>query len=371
MKIGILTFFNVPNYGAMLQAYALWHFLEKRGHQVEFIRYDFGNTWRPRFWKCFYSRHFSSLQRKLRFWAQFPMARFSDDYPQTQLFSSLEELRAGCGDFDAVVVGSDQMWNPNGVARGANPVVFLDFLPPHTKRISYAASFACPEWGEDAKEEVGALLRKFTAISVRERSGVSIVADVSGMSAQCLPDPTLLFPARFYDRIASKRNDSGEKYIFSYFLDEWQDGSVEQSFLGKCRDSLGIDRVVTARKKMRGLGGFLLSSFGVSGRIPVPRWVASIRDASFVVTNSFHGTVFALIFHKPFATVLLSGKMAGMNERIVSLLQSVGLEDRMLAFDESETIDLISSRKIDWEKVDSRFEKNGKMVDDFFISCGL
>ena len=129
MKIGILTFFRNPNYGAMLQAYALWRFLQKEGHDVQFIDYDFPNARRIPLWRCFVSRSVSGMRQKLTSYVRFPITAFAETFPRTRLYVSFEDLQNNCPRYDAIVVGSDQMWNPIWCANWAVPLVFLAFAP--------------------------------------------------------------------------------------------------------------------------------------------------------------------------------------------------------------------------------------------------
>ena len=112
MKIGVLTFFRNPNYGAMLQSYALWKFIEEKGHEVEFIDYDFANARRPSFLRCLISKTVSGVRTKLSQYVRYEISRFTMDYPKSRLFRSIEDLTENCPKYDCVIVGSDQMWNP-------------------------------------------------------------------------------------------------------------------------------------------------------------------------------------------------------------------------------------------------------------------
>ena len=228
MKIGIVTFFCVPNYGAMLQAYALWHYLEDRGHEVEFIDYSFGNTRRMPLWKCFFSRNIANwigmVRKKLALRAQFEITQFSASFPRTKRVSTFSELLELGKRFDAIIVGSDQMWNPLWCSKSSLPIVLLDFAAEKVKRISYAVSFGTREWQKEQNAELaGKLLRRFDAISVREKSGAELVHSLSGRNdAQILLDPTLLYTSTFYIPLFNvQTGNTKERYIFSYILEEW------------------------------------------------------------------------------------------------------------------------------------------------------
>ena len=375
MKIGILTFFRNPNYGAMLQAYALWKFLEGKGHEVEFIDYDFANARRPSFLRCLISKTVSGVRTKLSRYVRYEISRFTMDYPKSRLFRSVEDLTENCPKYDFVIVGSDQMWNPLWCADSALPLVMLDFLPSQTKRISYAVSFGVKEWSRpDRREMAGILLNKFTAVSVRERSGCEIVRMLSKREdAKCLIDPTMLHVADFYRKIAEMSEGEGggneEPYIFSYLLDEWDDNQCLGSALAHVSNLVGINEISTDKVPVKGLLGVLCCCLSIKAKIPLDDWLEKISKASFVFTNSFHGTVFAILFHRPFVSLLLQGKMSGMNERILSLLDFLELRDLAVCADDKCALNKALSVKIDWCDVDRRLSVKRDETYEFFGEC--
>ena len=382
MKIGIVTFFSVPNYGAMLQAFALWKFLEELGHGVEFIDYAFGNTQRIPLWRCFIARHFSNyrdvVRRKLKSFVRFDIVKFSDIFPRTQRISTFKALKEIGSKFDAFIVGSDQMWNPIWCSGAQLPIVMLDFAIEGKSRIAYATSFGGKEWRKDQNAgDAGRFLRKMTAISVREQSGVDLVRRLSGRTdAKCLIDPTLLYTASFYRQVFAKENlrqgDTNEPFIFSYLLDEWSDDKSAQPVLEYVRKVLGVTRVVTDRVAVSGFLGPFCRAIGVESKVPVCDWLSRISASEFVLTNSFHGTVFAILFHRPFVSILLRGKMSGMNERILSLLGKVGLESRAIYADDLKGLTTLLTEKVDWRSVDASLDDEREYASDYlFGSLGL
>ena len=361
MKIGIVTFFCVPNYGAMLQAYALWHYLKDRGHEVEFIDYAFGNTRRMPLWKCFFSRNIANwigvVRKKLALRAQFEITQFSASFPRTKRVSTFPELIELGKRFDTIIVGSDQMWNPLWCSKSSLPIVLLDFAAEKVKRISYAVSFGTREWQKEQNAELaGKLLRKFDAISVREKSGAKLVYSLAGRNdAQILLDPTLLYTSTFYIPLFNvQTGNTKERYIFSYFLEDWTNNENITSIVNVVSQYLGIQCIHSDKKAMNRLSAPICHLFNVKTKISVGAWLWEIANADFIVTNSFHGTVFAILFHKPFVTMLISGKMSGMNERVISLLQMVGLEARAINFNEIPKCRSIVANKIDWASVDKK-----------------
>ena len=373
MKIGIVTFYRVANYGAMLQAYALWQYLAVRGHEVVFIDHPRTSARRMLLWRCLVSRSVKGVIVKLRNYVRFPMTQFAVSYPQTRRCWTLDDVREATADCDAFVVGSDQMWNPKWCSGPSLPFVMLDFAPQGRPRLAYAVSFGTKEWREDQNAAfAGELLRKFAKISVREESGVALVERLSGRAdAECLLDPTLLQTADFYRSIfVHQRGNEDETakgpYVFRYMLDEWDDAAASQKAFAFVQSRLGIQCVETDRAPVRGLLGPLCRVLGVTAKVSVPDWLSKIAHADFVFTNSFHGTVFAILFHKPFVSLLLRGPMSGMNERALSLLAKLGLSDRAVYADELEKCEKTIATPIQWDVVDEILVKLQARTAGFF-----
>ena len=361
MKIGIVTFFCVPNYGAMLQAYALWKYLEGLGHKVEFIDYAFGNARRIPIWKCFILRNFSNfwkiMRKKLEMYVRFAITDFADIYPKTARISSISALDSLKDKFDVVLVGSDQMWNPLWCSSRCLPVVMLGFVNKGVRRISYAVSFANTAWSESQNaEEARRLLKQFDFISVREKSGIPLVKELSGREdAVCVIDPTLLHESSFYSKLFN--TTPVEPYVFLYILDEWSDKEEWLTILNSVQAHLNIRVIHTDRAKVKGALSPICAAFGVKNKIPVKDWIKEIASSQFVLTNSFHGTVFSILFHKPFITIPIRGRLSVMNERITNLLSMVGLSERMCSRENIDSIKHIIDQPIDWIAIDKKLSE--------------
>lgn len=371
MKVGIVTFFNAANYGAMLQAYALWQFLRHRGHEVEFISCAINNCSSASLWKCFVARSLRGVRIKLKRYIRHSITSFSQEFPQTRPFRNLEEVRDGCRKFDAVIVGSDQVWNPLWCAKKEFlPIVFLDFVTGATKRIAYAASFGVTRWSSDiTANTVGGYLRKFDAISVREQSGLKVLHDLLERNdASCVLDPTMLFGCEFYQSMILKCKGVG---VFKYCLDEWSDGQIEDKVVAEIQAALNEPRISTDKACVNGMLYPICKALKVDAKVSVISWLSKLANAEFVVTNSFHGTVFAILFHRPFVSILLNGKLSGMNERILSLLDMLHLRTRAVhSCDHSEIANIVSSG-IDWRDVDSRLSRERDNAIRFVRCAGL
>lgn len=371
MKIGIVTFYRAPNYGAMLQANSLRRFLEAMGHDVVFVSYPRVAARRLPLWRVFASRHLQGIRTKLTNYVRYPVTVFAASFPQTKRCRTMDELRQATADCDAFIVGSDQMWNPMWCSGAELPFVMLDFADVGKARIAYAPSFSSTEWREDQNAKLaGELLRKFTRISVREESGVAIAAKLSGRSDVVqMIDPTLLHSADFYRKIIADADVEIPKHncptIFRYMLDEWDDASVSQKAFECVKGKLNLKETDSDRIPVRGLLAPLCKHLGVTAKVSVPEWLAKIAASDFVFTNSFHGTVFAILFHKPFVSLLLRGSMSGMNERALSLLKKLGLENRAVYADDQAAIKAAVESKIDWRLVEQVISQERVAAADF------
>lgn len=353
MKIGIVTLFAVPNYGAMLQAYALWQYLKALGHEVEFVDYKFTSAHRSSFIRSVISRSPAAIKGKLKKYVRHTIIQFADHFPRTQRLCSAEELNTVAKPYEVLIVGSDQIWSPRWAAKWDPAFVFLHFGQKCCRRIAYAASFGVSRWNcEESKPYVSELLKCFSAISVREASGVKIIEELSNRKdIKVCPDPTLLYDASFYNNRLSLGEREESPYIFEYLLDEFSDNSM---LITEIKRILGVEKVVSDKCIASGVVGRVCGIMGIYGKIPVQDWICRLANASFVLTNSFHGTVFSIIFHRPFISLLLSGNMSEMNERITGLLDYVGLRNRIV-FDMSSIEDCVL-QEIDWDVVDSRID---------------
>lgn len=371
MKIGLVTFFCVPNYGAMLQAYSFWKYLQERGHEVEFIDYAFGNAQRIPLWRCFATRHLHdylyAIRKKLEAYVRFNIVHFSKTFPRTRRVATFAELEDVGREYDALIVGSDQMWNPLWCSEKSLPIVMLGFAAKGKKRIAYAVSFGTKEWKrEQHADEAGLFLREFDAISVREESGMKLVQELSGRDdAKWMVDPTLLHSAAFYEPLMSCECRTEHRYVFSYMLDEWLGDENVESVLRVVMTARGVSEVHTDKVSTRGLLSPLCKLLDVQSKVSVGTWLSGIANSDFVVTNSFHGTVFSIVFHKPFLAMPVSGKMSGMNERIVSLLSMVGLKSRIVDTKDLDGCREVIGAAIDWDDVDRRLDAERVKADAF------
>lgn len=340
MKIGIITLPLRTNYGGILQAYALQTVLERVGHQVVVIgdSYHIGES----LWK----RPLSFLKRMTYryIWKRKEGILFEQCYncihPFVDKYMHCVYLGEGLKeeDFDAFVVGSDQIWRPSYYP-GKIENAYLDFAEDwNLIRISYAASFGTDEWEYtfEQTKKCRALVQKFDAVSVREDSGVQLCHNYFDVEACHVLDPTMLLDVEdFLQLFQDAGSPKSKGTLLSYILDETEGKNKLIAEIAKEKD---------------------LMPFGVNST--VEDWLRGFYDAEFVVTDSFHACVFSILFHKPFVVVGNTGR--GLT-RIKSLLNTFGLEHCLL----SENISYCDSQKIDWCDVNRRLAELRKFSFDF------
>ena len=363
MKIAILTQPLHTNYGGLLQAFALQKYLRDMGHEVLTVDY----SRKPRAWLAPYRlarrcvakfvlrRNISLFPKPLPQGAGKFTQRFIEENIRTtkKIFAPARERDFAEYEFEAFVVGSDQTWRP--AYSPHMPTFFLDFLgnDTGTRRVAYASSFGKDEWEftPEMTTICAPLARKFHAISVREDSGVSLCEKYLGVSAEHVIDPTMLLSKEDYCEIVARDEErgllppAGEKNLFFYDLSgTTQNRRLADDVADKL--NLKVDAILPNRD---------VRLSGSVAYLPVSMWLRGFRDAEFVVTDSFHGCVFSIIFNKPF--IAIGNKSGGMS-RFHSLLKTFGLENRLLSLDEDfsnlrERVSSLVSEKIDWDKVNA------------------
>ncbi|WP_182866196.1 polysaccharide pyruvyl transferase family protein [Rhodopirellula sp. JC639] len=359
MKVGLLTFHFSNNYGALLQAYALRSWLIKQGVDAEFINYHpryveegkfavdlSADGIRTNLKSLFlqYSKLRSHLFHRQALTAldEFRTSRLGIDGP---IWRSPEELDSAGLQYDLLICGSDQIWNPSPQF-GLDPVYFLNFRATARRRISYAASFGSNELPSVFHRDVKRFLERFDAISIRERGGAAFAELLVGRPVRCLPDPTFLI--RDYSALIDEDTIVTSHAIFSYVL----------------RSGTGFPRLAEQLKKT-------LRAKVVSGYNPLRRWkeigtpvsggpcawLTNLSASRLVLTNSFHATVFSILFRRPFIAVKLPGTRSKLSARLEHLLRSVGLEERLIDANDVESADRLAKEPIDWSAVDPAVDR--------------
>lgn len=327
MRIGVVTIFDVPNYGAMLQCYSLVKYLKSQGHEVVLFNIPL-------------PQHGNRIKEMLKKMAVWPFSsKFIKKYlPNTKDLTS---------NVDAYIVGSDQVWNPGIVGERGLARFLLDFAPDNKAKLSYASSFGVPHWPvPELKAEAKRLLDRFATVTVREESGVKLLREEFGIESKHVLDPCFLngdFP-----ELGIKRGAESDTLVTfklePFKSDSWLSKEVSLAHCLGCRlvRNSWTMRLSFIKKTVKGLNLHCIS---------VRQWVENIANAKYVVTDSFHGMVFAIKYRKQFA-VIDSG--IGRFTRIESLLCKLGLEWRVAkGFDD---VHRVLSSQIDYSTVGTKLK---------------
>lgn len=336
MRIGIMTLWNTQhNYGAVLQCFALQEYLRRNGHHPFLIRYKAKATGlnlthisMKKIIK-FVSRKVDEKRKSKIIDQPRYFSDFINEYiSQTEKdYIGYEELKDTPPEADMYLVGSDQVWNfyntPIELCREHIHAFFLDFGNSDIKKISYAASWDKDCVTEEQLKEIKPLIDKFTYVSVREKSGLELCQKCGINNAEWVPDPTLLLSAEDYRRIYLDSKNHirkiEEPYIMIYNV-LTQKQKFDISYIYDFAEENNLRVIYVCEDKTQDEYEKYYPT--------IPEWLYLMDNAKYVVTNSFHGTVFSLIFHKQFVNIPLTGSAAATNNRVKSLFEMFKTEGR-------------------------------------------
>ena len=318
------------NHGASLQAYALQTYLECLGHSVEIINY------KPEYlcgdyqlWSVNNPVFERSLLKPFYLLAKLPQRSYSlkrkwafDHFTKRYLklttlcYHCNEELKRNTPKADVYIAGSDQIWNTL-FQNGRDAAFYLDFAPTSAKRISYAASFATEDVADEYRPFVRKMLQNFDAVSIRERCSLPLLASLGRTDGVAVCDPVFLLTREQWENVLPQ-DRIREKYLLVY----------DTEFSPKVKE---IAKRIAKEKNLK-IYNVSASRIGYADK---DLWASSpidfvqlIRDASYVVSNSFHASAFSIIFERDFCVI---NRSEGINERMKSLLSNYELEERLVA----------------------------------------
>lgn len=383
MRIGIVTYWSSSdNYGQQLQCFALQKYLIGLGHDAYLIKYmptSHIPLWRRIARSVKYRLLVSSEQKEKDRNTKLISERnkllncrrgfkeFRDKYIKSTeiVYRNIKELRNNPPDADIYICGSDQVWN-NSLKDPDTAGWFLDFGKPTAKRVSYAASI-----GRDIDScEINRFtryLKNFNAISVREQKAYALCHQLGFDKSIIAIDPTLLLNSSDYDLIeldSNGTNVAGKPYVFIYTLNirtaeeiYWDDFQKIIAEDGLQIRSVSSSGYLPARELLPGVQ---------NEQATIPEWLSLIKHSEYVITTSFHGVVFCLLYHKPFYAVLLNNEYSKGNDRIISLLEFLHLSNLIVS--NSESLKQINFENIDWIDVDAMIallrQKSTHFIDD-------
>ena len=398
MKIGITTLLcDSDNYGGCLQAYATEKYLLNNGYEAKHILVEKATlvtknkeSLKSKIIKelkmngikgvmikgvamikqriyLFSNKKISELgpikERIQRRKASFD--HFRDEViHHTDRVYSIENIKE-CVDFDAYITGSDEVWRVYGNV--LHPAYWLTFVHEVKKKISYAASLSMPAVPDEVKDAVRDALKDYTAISVRQNSDREAIQQLTDKPVEWVLDPTLLLTADDWLEIAAPNKFAKEKYIFTYILGDSKEQRECVEIFAK-EKGLKIINIPYLQNIYRSCDR-KFGDYRVSNVSP-ERWISLIHDAEYIFTDSFHGSVFSILFHKKFYTFLRDshdGK-GSRNSRIYSLFEMFGLKERLI--DHTMTSKEIDARSdVDYENVDKILDRERKHSEDFLLGA--
>lgn len=365
MKIGIITMHKVHNFGSALQAYALQKYLQNSTKAtVELIDYIYPNEFHKdnksekrsivSIIKYWYIQLFLKGIKSKNNFRSFYRTCFCLSRTRHE---SIESINTNPPIYDVYITGSDQVWNPN-TAKG-DSAMFCSFAPSKSKIISFAASFAINKIPESFYRDFYNYLSRYSHIGVREESGLDVLKELnipSSIETMCTCDPTLLLDSSDYDILSQNSTYHIDgKYILVYNLNYAYDPEPAMSNIIKQISNLTGYKVLV-------LGSYKLQykdkTTHVEGIGP-NEFVYLFKNASYVITSSFHGTMFSLINRVPFYSILPDG--SSHDKRISDVLAIVGLSHRGIASNDIEIIvGLSNPYNIEVEELFYKYISNSK-----------
>ncbi|MFH2044520.1 MAG: polysaccharide pyruvyl transferase family protein [Pseudomonadota bacterium] len=333
MKVGMVTIHRVPNYGSILQTYALQRSIINIGYDCEVIDYLYPNNYhqKPKPPNSEKSSLYSKLKliiadmitgrrRREEAFAEFLTNYIILSNDQYKTMSSLHECKP---EYDIYITGSDQVWNTKYML--ADPTFLLEFAPESAKRIAYAASFGNDSFDQHYAELYKKHLRKYSNLSVRERSGTHIIADLIGRSSEEVLDPTLLLTSDEWRRLAIQPRLK-KKYILCYFLEySFNPQPYAEILAMNLKKNTGYELVILLPYTIKKILNSKIHAIFNAGPREFLGWFA---NAEIVLTTSFHGSVFAISFEKTFVSLVSEKPTSDCRQR--NLLEGLQMPNQIL-----------------------------------------
>ena len=363
MKLGTITVHNGYNYGASLQAYALVEALRELGVDANLVDYrnDFIEKKQVKNKDSFLKKaikllllgtHGSAMKKK-RF------DEFNNSIISGKPYFSCDELEELNKKYDGFVCGSDQIWNMN--ITDFDPAFFAAFADSSKIKMAYAASLGEEKIDSDKKKEFfKENLKNLDFISLREQSGTEIISHYTDKECATVLDPVLLLDKEKWSKMAESSKVKTPKYKYAFYYELFRNDDMFRFALEKAkRENVTLIRMDILPLKAKMYGCVSLSAKGIG---PV-EFVKLISGAEFVVTNSFHGTVFSLMFEKDFYVMPFVGKFAKRTIRIENILNMLSLEDHFIRDKEC------SYNKVDFEKINKILQVERDKSRDFILNA--
>ena len=355
MRIGILTHPLCHNFGGVLQAYALYTYLSSRGHDIYVIQQF--KTSSKDIIKRMITPFFKILHINCAFVIDHVQnVNFRNFIAQNfhnYIYYKNIKNRNGHYQLDAIIVGSDQVWRKWGDLWDVK-YYFLNFADGwNIKKISYAASLGLDTWSfnEQDTQEIKYWLNQYSSVSVRENDAVILCKENLKINAEWNIDPTMLLGVSDYNKLITDIKKQSYS-IVTYILDP-------------SKEKLEIRDAVCRKKGVKPKSVNVQDGVSSTGIIEVQpsieSWLNNMMNAGFIITDSFHGTAFAINFNRPF--MVLSNRLRGQS-RLLSILNMFGLEDRLV--DKIEEAEFIAEMPIDWKRINRILDAQRNKSKSYF-----
>lgn len=333
--IGFVGWWYGLNYGSALTNYALHETLVEMGKTVLMLEWP---TWEKATWPIpdSHTRRF---------------ARRHYDISMRQTYDNLDHFNYHCESF---ILGSDQLWNYYSVKENGN-YFFLDFVHPGKRKIAYATSFghSTSFFPKERQLEISEYLQQFTAISVREKDGVDICRDTFGVHAVQTLDPVFICSPSAYEKAINDAEVSEkEPYILGYILNPTEE-KRNALLMASRKLQLPLKVILDGQENYDKNYKAMNLNDAVLGTVGVEDWLYYFKNAQFILTDSYHGLCFSLIFHKNF--ICFGNRLRGMS-RFNTLIEITKLDDHMLLNPQNGSIDDLLYRVIDYNAVEQRLD---------------
>lgn len=326
MKTAMITFHNSYNYGSVLQAYALQNVIMELVGNCEII--NFQTERQTDLYSIFTKRkgikyifknlaravHYKALKKKNNSFYNFIIKHLNTT---EKVFYTLEDIEKANLDYDAYICGSDQIWNP--VPADFDWAYYLPFVK-NKKKISYATSFG--QLGliasDDIKKRISEYVSDFDFISVREKKSSNIIKELTGREHSIVLDPTFLLEKEQWNKLITNEVPYPNKYILFYTLFADKDIIKIISYISK---QLKLPIITTNFSNQYDVFSLFKKKYGTG---PV-EFISLVKNAELIVTTSYHGTAFSIIYNKPFFAI-----RGDKDARIASVLDMLNLKDRII-----------------------------------------
>jgi ferredoxin len=382
-KVGIVSCYFKNNYGSMLQAYATQKILDNNNIENETINIAQNKEFKKNKKKYYMNQIFNFKFIKEKFgMAKLKIYKkinkelgknisirtkkyneFKNEFNLSRTSNNYKDLTEQCVEkYSNIIVGSDQLWLPVNVVAD---YYTLNWVPNNINKVSYSTSFGFSNIPSKYYDLYKKFLKRINHLSTREESGLKIIKDITGIDGKLVCDPTMLLTKEEWEKEATQGKIYNEKYIFCYFLGK----NIEhRKFVEKLKEKTGYKIVSLnhADEYVKYSDKFCdYAPYDVGPR----EWINLVKNAEYVCTDSFHGTVFSILFNKEFFDFRRYNNKSVMstNSRIDSLLNVAGIDKNRICTG-NEDIEEILKNKINYDEVNERIEKFREESKEWLLS---